>query len=368
MIQEHQQSIHCGDRVVLINWRNVQNGIYSEIDTMLFEQLGTSLIKVRFEKRKMNKCSEDVSDPNLSVDIDVASEDLEKSVFGVSYDGDDDSTYAVVLDEDPERGTTLAAMGLKRNCRVVAYDGVSCLNEPAPGILLHLENVKNGTVPSTKLRFTSKIPIIMVDEIDDIPIDEDAGQIEFMVLNGSVGLSLKETEDRSGCEINTIQDNSQGFDLGFQIYDQFLHINNKLIPKDETAFDVVMSYLQNEPRPARIVMYRPPEAPEEEEEEEEEDVEEEPEEIIANDSDIPLKKEKSEEGAFDLGMFGGDDSDDTESDNDGEVDTKKQKFSNSKITQAKKAAKNIKTKQAAAKAKKLRKKNKKKKKKKKKRK
>ena len=354
MIQEHQQSIHCGDRVVLINWRNVQNGIYSEIDTMLFEQLGTSLIKVRFEKRKMNKCSEDVSDPNLSVDIDVASEDLEKSVFGVSYDGDDDSTYAVVLDEDPERGTTLAAMGLKRNCRVVAYDGVSCLNEPAPGILLHLENVKNGTVPSTKLRFTSKIPIIMVDEIDDIPIDEDAGQIEFMVLNGSVGLSLKETEDRSGCEINTIQDNSQGFDLGFQIYDQFLHINNKLIPKDETAFDVVMSYLQNEPRPARIVMYRPPEAPEEEEEEE--DVEEEPEEIIADDSDIPLKKEKSEEGAFDLGMFGGDDSDDTESDNDGEVDTKKQKFSNSKITQAKKAAKNIKTKQAAAKAKKAEKK------------
>merc|ERR1712166_1593118 len=184
-----------------------------------------------------------------------------------------------------------------------------------------------------------------------------AGQIEFMVLNGSVGLSLKETEDRSGCEINTIQDNSQGFDLGFQIYDQFLHINNKLIPKDETAFDVVMSYLQNEPRPARIVMYRPPEAPEEEEEEEEEeDVEEEPEEIIANDTDIPLKKEKSEEGAFDLGMFGGDDSDDTESDNDGEVDTKKQKFSNSKITQAKKAAKNIKTKQAAAKAKKAEKK------------
>ena len=262
MSNEFQKQITCGDRICLINKRNVEAGNYSEIDSLLFEQLGATKITIRFTKREVLKAPELIGDTEKEIDLEMTKDELFQNdgvtpvTFTASYENGDDSTYCCVLEQDPETGTSMKAMGLTKNCRVIAYDGISTLNIPTPGILLHIDNVRQGYLPSTTLRYQSKQPIVIPEEMEDLPLETD--QLEFMVLEGSLGISLKENEDYTACVVGSVQENGQGNTLGIKTYDEFISVNNQLIPNDETAFDVVMAYLQSEPRPCRIVVYRSP--------------------------------------------------------------------------------------------------------------
>lgn len=255
MEEHYQDTIQCGDRITLINWRNVSTGNYTEIDSMLFEQLGgPTKMKIRFTKHETITAKE-IEDMEKELDVELTSEDLShESITFVT--GTDDQMYCCELGNDPSIGTTLAALGLKGGDRIIGYDGVSCSNITVPGIIQHMSNVRSGKIETTTVRFQSKTPITIPEILPDIPLEEN--ELEFFLEAGSLGLSLGETEDFNGCLVNTIQENGQGMNLGFQIYDEFKHVNNRVIPQDETAFDYTMSLLQSEKRPVRVVVYRLP--------------------------------------------------------------------------------------------------------------
>ena len=254
MDSDFQTTISCGDRLILVNNRDVENGIYSEIDSLLFEQLGPTEVKLRFAAREKIPMRAELEDKEKELEVEVVSEDLHNLSFGESYDDSDEDLYCCILELDPEPDTPLGALGLKSGVRVVAYDGISCLNIPVPGVVLHLTNLQEGIIPSSVIRFRSKVPIEVPEDRPDIPLAEN--QHEFYVEDGPLGMSLKETEDMIGCCVATVAKDEQGERLGFQVDDEFLHLNNKLIPGDDTAFDVTMGYLQSEPRPLRVVVLR----------------------------------------------------------------------------------------------------------------
>ncbi len=99
---------------------------------------------------------------------------------------------------------------------------------------------------------------------DDLPMEQEGdyppleeNQIEFTINKGSIGMSLHE-EDGTDCVVKSIKRGGQGDRLGFQVGDIIVNVAGEDIPEDDTAFEVVMDLLREEPRPVRVVVHRDP--------------------------------------------------------------------------------------------------------------
>jgi C-terminal processing protease CtpA/Prc len=81
--------------------------------------------------------------------------------------------------------------------------------------------------------------------------------VKITIGPGSLGMELEEI-DEEACGVKSISPDGQGAKLGFHVGDEFVSIGDHDIPNDDTAYSIVMTYLQTLPRPVVIVMYRDP--------------------------------------------------------------------------------------------------------------
>lgn len=86
-------------------------------------------------------------------------------------------------------------------------------------------------------------------------VERDVREIRVSLHPGGLGMSLAEIDDVR-CMISGMQDGGQADQVGLEEGDTIVSVGGNLIPKGMTAYDTVVSYLQNLPRPVELVALR----------------------------------------------------------------------------------------------------------------
>ena len=67
---------------------------------------------------------------------------------------------------------------------------------------------------------------------------------------------MVESKDLKSCYVQGVVEHGQGWNVGLMKDDIIISIQNQTIPLNETAYDIVMGYLQTLPRPVTIRISR----------------------------------------------------------------------------------------------------------------
>ena len=158
---------------------------------------------------------------------------FEEGSLGLSVE---DSSYGYCIVTDIAEGGQAETLGLFPQDRVLEVAGTK------------IERGDNSYDDALALLKSCPRPFTML-------IQRDVREIRVSLNPGPLGLSLAEIDNKK-CMVSGLKNGGQCDQIGLEEGDTVYSIGGNLIPDGATAYDTVVNYLKNLPRPIEMIVLR----------------------------------------------------------------------------------------------------------------